>query len=74
MTVGFVRVLFVRVCEPVSVTKLVGKVFVPLVKSLFVRVAVLDAVKTLVGVMMADRTVILYSGCAGHWTFQGNPA
>ena len=41
---------------------------------LFVTVLVLVLVKTLVGVMIADKTVIFYSGCAGHWTSQGNPA
>jgi hypothetical protein len=59
-------VLLVSVCVPVRVAKLVGNVFVPEVKSLFVTVFVLVSVRTLVGVMMLDRFAMCYSGCVGH--------
>ena len=49
-------------------------VFVDPLIVLFVSVAVFESVRMLLGVMIPDRVVIFYSGCAGHWTSQGNPA
>jgi len=57
---------------PVANEILVTVLFAPLIV-LFVSVSVLPAVTMFVGVMIADKLAIAYSGCAGQVTSQGKP-